>query len=501
MTMDPQQVDPVGHGWVLLHCDAPVHWPASTAPELLPPPEELLPPLLEPPPSPLAPLLPEPELLLPELPAPLEPLLLPDPPPLLELPLLPVELPAPLELLLLLPELPAPLEPLLLPELAAPLDPPAPLEPMLLSSFCPELASPVSSVVKVLPPHATASSATTATLENRKAMPPKLTRIAPLRPPLPLRARRLRLMGMTTASPASAEVRDRLAAVRSVEAVHRSTTFHWVGNGFHVSTYFPSHNLPSERVSPFVLMDYGPPKEFAPLPKGRRGVGWHPHRGFETVTLAWEGAVAHRDNAGHAGLIGPGDVQWMTAGAGIFHEEYHAEEQTRRGGRMHMMQLWVNLARKDKGAPPGYQPIGAGDIPSVPLEGGGAVRVIAGEYGGARGPAKTFSPITMLDVRLKAGARLAAALPSTYNALAVVAEGRVGAGGRSASAGELVLFANDGAAVDVVATEDAHVILLAGEPLREPIVQYGPFVMSTMQEIQQAVFDVEAGRFGPVPED
>jgi hypothetical protein len=287
---------------------------------------------------------------------------------------------------------------------------------------------------------------------------------------------------------------------RSVEGIHRSNTFHWVGNGFHVSTYFPSRNLSSARVSPFVLMDYGPPKQFEPLARGKRGVGWHPHRGFETVTLAWEGSVAHRDNAGHAGIIGPGDVQWMTAGAGIFHEEYHAEEMTRRGGRMHMMQLWVNLAAKDKATAPTYQPIVAADIPSLALEGGGAVRVIAGEHRGARGPAKTFSPITMLDAHMKTGERLEVPLPSTYNALAVVAEGRVRVREHTATAGELVLFANDGATLEVTAVDEAHVIVLAGEPLGEPIVQYGPFVMNTVQEIERAIVDVEAGRFGPVPD-
>src|ERR1700679_854967 len=187
------------------------------------------------------------------------------------------------------------------------------------------------------------------------------------------------------------------SATRSIAGIFQSTPFHWVGDGFHVSSYFPSPKLPAERVSPFVLMDYGPPKKFAALARGKRGVGWHPHRGFETVTLAWEGAVAHRDNAGHAGLIGPGDVQWMTAASGIFHEEYHEETFTRGGGRMHMMQLWVNLPKKDKMAAPGYQPITASDIPSVPLDQGGFMRVIAGEYGGARGPAHTFTPITMLD--------------------------------------------------------------------------------------------------------
>jgi redox-sensitive bicupin YhaK (pirin superfamily) len=290
------------------------------------------------------------------------------------------------------------------------------------------------------------------------------------------------------------------ARARSVEGVHRSTTFHWVGNGFHVSTYFPSENLASARVSPFVLMDYGPAKDFAPLARGKRGVGWHPHRGFETVTLAWEGAVAHRDNTGGAGIIGPGDAQWMTAGAGIFHEEYHEEKFTKQGGRMHMMQLWVNLPKKDKTANPGYQAITASDVPNVALPGGGNVRVLAGEFDGARGPAKTFTPITMLDVRLPAGVSLSAVLPSNYNALAVVADGRVEAGGSSAKAGELFLFENDGARLELSSKEDAHIIVLAGEPIPEPIVQYGPFVMNTVQEIEQAIVDVNSGKFGPIPD-
>jgi len=289
------------------------------------------------------------------------------------------------------------------------------------------------------------------------------------------------------------------AGLRSVESIHRSTGFHWVGDGFHVSTYFPSAGLPAERVSPFVLMDYGPPKEFAPLARGKRGVGWHPHRGFETVTLAWEGAVAHQDNAGHAGVIGPGDVQWMTAGRGIFHEEYHEDRFTRAGGRMHMMQLWVNLPSKDKAAAPAYQPITAADIPRVALAGGGEVRVIAGAYEDARGPAHTFTPITMLDVRLPAGGKLPLALPANHNALAVVTKGNVGAGGESARTGELILFANDGDRLALSANEESHVVLLAGAPLDEPIVQYGPFVMNTFDEIRQAIADVETGKFGPLP--
>jgi hypothetical protein len=289
---------------------------------------------------------------------------------------------------------------------------------------------------------------------------------------------------------------------RSIAGIFRSTPSHWVGDGFQVSTYFPRPALPAERVSPFVLMDYGPPREFAPLARGKRGVGWHPHRGFETVTIAWEGAVAHRDSAGNAGVIGPGDVQWMTAGAGILHEEYHEESFTRRGGRMHMMQLWVNLPKRDKMARPGYQPITAKDIPVVTLPGGaGTVRVIAGEHAGARGPARTFTPVTLLDVKLAASGSLTVTLPAAHNAMAIVTSGRVSVAGRTAGAGELVLFENDGARLDLAASEEAHVLVLGGEPFGEPIVQYGPFVMNTRDEIRQAIVDFEAGEFGAIPED
>jgi redox-sensitive bicupin YhaK (pirin superfamily) len=273
-----------------------------------------------------------------------------------------------------------------------------------------------------------------------------------------------------------------------------------VGDGFLVATYFPADALPAERVSPFLLMDYGPKRNFPPLPHGKRGVGWHPHRGFETVTLAWDGAVAHRDNAGHAGVIGPGDAQWMTAASGIFHEEYHEEAFARRGGPFHMMQLWVNLPSTAKTAAPGYQPLQASEIPSVALPGGGHVRVLAGEYGQARGPARTFTPITMLDVRLEAGEALRVPLLASHNALAVVADGRVTAGPTSAVSGELLLFANDGHSVELEAATSAHVILLAGEPIDEPIVQYGPFVMNTVDEIRQAIVDVQRGKFGPIPD-
>lgn len=314
------------------------------------------------------------------------------------------------------------------------------------------------------------------------------------------RAERLIFRGMNTISltPERAPATTPASDVRSVERIHQSTDFHWVGDGFRVATYFPSQELAPERVSPFVLMDFGPPKDFEPLASGKRGVGWHPHRGFETVTVAWEGSVAHRDNAGHRGVIGPGDVQWMTAGAGIFHEEYHEEEFTRRGGRMQMMQLWVNLPAKDKAAKPNYQPITNQEIPVVERE-GASVRVIAGRFGEAQGPAHTFTPITMLDTKLSAGATLPVNLPANYNALAVVVKGRVTAGNRTAGEGELVLFNNDGARLELNASEESHVIVLAGEPLNEPIVQYGPFVMNTVAEIEQAIIDVNRGKFGRVP--
>ncbi len=307
------------------------------------------------------------------------------------------------------------------------------------------------------------------------------------------------MKGMNTVTATVTE--PRASGSRTLAGIYKSAPFHWVGDGFFVSSYFPRPSVPAERVSPFLLMDYGPSREFAPMKSGKRGVGWHPHRGFETVTVAWEGAVAHRDNTGGAGIIGPGDVQWMTAGAGILHEEYHESELTRRGGRMHMMQLWVNLPKKDKTAPPGYQPITAEQIPTVTLgDGAGEVRVIAGDYAGAHGPARTFTPITMLDARLAAGGTFRAELPGGHNALAIVTSGRVRVGEREAAAGDLIVFENDGANVELVVTEASHLLLLAGEPIDEPIVQYGPFVMNTPNEINDAFRDFRAGKFGDVPE-
>lgn len=306
-------------------------------------------------------------------------------------------------------------------------------------------------------------------------------------------------MNTSTTSTGSPRTNPRTPGLRSVESVHRGSPFHWVGDGFRVSTFFPARGLSAERVSPFLLMDYHPAHAYAPLAQGQRGVGWHPHRGFETVTLAWQGSVAHRDTAGHAGVIGPGDAQWMTAASGVLHEEYHEREFARQGGVFQMMQLWVNLPAKDKMSAPDYQGITAAQIPTVARD-GASVRVVAGDFEGARGPARTFTPITMLDARLDAGATLSVPLPAGHNALAIVAEGAVTAGGRRVGERELVLFANDGERLELTAEGGAHLLILAGEPIDEPVVQYGPFVMNTDREIVQAMNDFNAGTFGRIPE-
>ncbi|MBZ5713612.1 pirin family protein [Nannocystis pusilla] len=290
------------------------------------------------------------------------------------------------------------------------------------------------------------------------------------------------------------------ARARRVESVHRGGPMHWVGDGFHVRGVFPGRSLPMERTSPFLLLDHHPRQVYPALTQGRRGVGWHPHRGFETVTLAWEGTVAHRDTAGHSGIIGPGDVQWMTAASGILHEEYHEQEFSRRGGPVRLLQLWVNLPARLKMSEPGYQPITAAQIPTVALdEDAGQVRVIAGEFAGARGPARTHTPISLLDVELRAKGRLVVPLPQDHNALVLVESGHAKAGSEHGRDGELFVFENDGAFVELVAKEDSHLVVLAGEPIDEPIASYGPFVMNTRVEIAAAVRDFEAGKFGAVP--
>ncbi len=287
---------------------------------------------------------------------------------------------------------------------------------------------------------------------------------------------------------------------RPVEGIFRGTPFYWVGNGFHVSNYFPSGNAFEERMSPFYLLDYHAPKAYEPTDDLRRGVGAHPHRGMETVSIAYEGAIAHHDSRDNAGIIRAGDVQWMTAGSGLLHREYHEASFAKAGGMMHMLQIWVNLPRKDKMAAPRYQDIPKEKIANVELSGGGGtVRVISGAYRAAKGPADTFSPVTLLDVRLNPHGRAPLALAEDHNSALLVTGGQVRVnGGELAQAGDFVLFSNfQGEDIEIEATlGPASAVVLSGKPLNEPIFGYGPFLMNTKEEIVDAYEDFRSGKFG-----
>lgn len=277
--------------------------------------------------------------------------------------------------------------------------------------------------------------------------------------------------------------------------VYEPGSKHMVGDGFPVRNIFPSHDLTKE-MSPFLLLDYAGPAEFPPTDRPR-GVGEHPHRGFETVTLVYQGKVSHRDSAGNSGTIGPGDVQWMTAASGVVHEELHEEEFAKQGGTIQMVQLWVNLPKALKMGPPRYQTILNADIPRFYLDGGGVLRVIAGNYGGVRGPAKTFTPVHLYDVELPAGRRFDLILPIEFNAGIFVLSGSVTVNhSHKVGEAEMALFAPGGTSVGMEATEDADFLVLSGEPIEEPVVRMGPFVMNTEEELGQAVNDYRAGKMG-----
>ena len=281
---------------------------------------------------------------------------------------------------------------------------------------------------------------------------------------------------------------------KSLQQIHTATGRHWVGDGFPVSTVFAYTDLGRD-LNPFIMLDYAAPYVFEPTER-RRGVGEHPHRGFETVTVVYDGHLEHRDSSGGGGTIGPGDVQWMTAGAGIVHEEMHTDAFARAGGTMRMAQLWVNLPAALKRTPPGYQTILASTIPTAAIA-GGALRVIAGEYAGVRGPAKTFTPMNVCDVRLEAGADTALDLPSGWTVALFVMEGKVEmADGRALAAGQLGIFSRDGSRIALRSDSPVQALLLAAEPIDEPMVGYGPFVMNTREEIVEAFRDYEAGRMG-----
>jgi len=288
--------------------------------------------------------------------------------------------------------------------------------------------------------------------------------------------------------------------MKSVSFIQRNTQGHWVGDGFPVRTLF-SYNTDPAAFSPFLMLDYGGPTNFEPTTQ-RRGVGAHPHRGFETVSIVYDGEVTHRDSSGGGGTIGPGEVQWMTAAAGIVHEEFHSEAYARTGGPFRMVQLWVNLPARDKMAPPGYQGITAAQIPTLPLTDvhsaeAGTVRPIAGTFGGATGPAKTFTPMQVWDVQLKAGHTVTLPAPEGHTTVPLVYQGRVKtADGQEAGDAEMIVYEPAGEGVQLTALADTTLLWLCGEPIDEPVVGYGPFVMNTAEEIRQAVIDYQQGRMG-----
>ncbi len=278
--------------------------------------------------------------------------------------------------------------------------------------------------------------------------------------------------------------------------VVRNAHAHWVGDGFPVRTVFSPHSL-GPRISPFLLLDYAGPAEFRPSDRPR-GVEQHPHRGFETVTIVYQGELEHRDSAGNHGRIGPGDVQWMTAAAGVLHEEMHSREFTRNGGTFQVVQLWVNLPARLKMSPPGYQEILDRQIPVVPLENdAGTARIIAGEFRTVKGPARTFTPVNLWDIRLRAGRRADFALPNGHTTALLVLKGQVVlSGGETAGEAELGLFGREGESIGVEARQDATLLVLSGQPIDEPIASYGPFVMNTQAEIRQAIADYQSGKLG-----
>jgi len=286
------------------------------------------------------------------------------------------------------------------------------------------------------------------------------------------------------------------AIMKEVLGIYQPGSTHMVGDGFPVRNLLPSNELDRE-VSPFLMLDYAGPRYFPPT-EHPRGVGEHPHRGFETVTIVYEGIVAHRDSAGNAGVIGPGDVQWMTAASGIVHEEMHQKDWAKQGGTLHAIQLWVNLPRTKKMSTPGYQTILNADIPAIDLgDGAGRLRVIAGSFRGHQGPARTFTPIELYDVELKAGKRLSLTLTEGHNVSIFVLQGRASVNGsQAAGEAELVVSKRNGTQVTIEAGEDCRVLIMSGEPIEEPIARYGPFVMNTKAELIEAVQDYQAGRMG-----
>jgi redox-sensitive bicupin YhaK (pirin superfamily) len=287
--------------------------------------------------------------------------------------------------------------------------------------------------------------------------------------------------------------------MKTLQFVQRNPYRHWVGDGFPVRSLFSYHDR-AEVFSPFLLLDHAGPTRFEPSASHRRGVGQHPHRGFETVSIVFDGEVAHRDSTGAGGTIGPGEVQWMTAGAGIVHEEFHGDQYAQTGGPFEMVQLWVNLPARHKRTPAAYQGITREQIPEVLLaDGAGIARLIAGELAGARGPARSFTPMQVWDLRLNAGHAATLPAPEGHTTLALLMRGTLAAqdpAGEAVQPGDLLVFSREGTGVTLPARSDATVLWLCGEPIDEPVVGHGPFVMNTEEEIHQAFADFQAGALG-----
>ena len=291
-----------------------------------------------------------------------------------------------------------------------------------------------------------------------------------------------------------------MATPKKVLGIYESGSTHWVGDGFHVRNVFPSNGIGDE-ISPFLMLDYAGPTQVQPS-ANPRGVGEHPHRGFETVTIAYQGAVEHRDSGGNSGTIYPGDVQWMTAASGVVHEETHERTFAKKGGTFEMIQLWINLPKAHKMSRPRYQTLTNAQIPQVPLGQAGYARVIAGELGGHRGPAKTFTPVNVFDVRLKAGHQTEITLPDGHNAALVLLKGNVvvNSGEQLSGEAQIALLSAAGDRIGLHVNEDSVLLVLSGEPINEPVVSYGPFVMNTREEILEAVSDYQAGKMGHLTE-
>jgi hypothetical protein len=287
-----------------------------------------------------------------------------------------------------------------------------------------------------------------------------------------------------------------MTKVKEVLGVYGPGSTHWVGDGFHVRNLFPSNGIDKD-VNPFLMLDYAGPTA-VPSSERPRGVDEHPHRGFETVTIAYQGAVEHRDSGGHSGTIRPGDVQWMTAASGVVHEEKHEREFTRGGGTFEMVQLWVNLPAAYKMSKPAYQTLLKEEIPVVELGSAGYARLIAGELNGIKGAARTFTPVNVLDVRLTGGGQAELSLPSGHNTAVVLLKGEVLINASQVLKGEaqIALLSTSGERVSLDARRDSVLLVLTGEPINEPVASYGPFVMNTKAEIRQAIEDYSAGKMG-----